>query len=66
MPKRPQITVPMDPALRDLVEGAAADADRTIANWCRRILGAAAVAAVGPPPPRRTEQPQERQQERAA
>jgi uncharacterized protein (DUF1778 family) len=45
--KRNQISVPLDPKLRELVERAAAREDRTMAGWIRRIIAEAARAADG-------------------
>jgi len=44
--KREQLSVPLDPALRDLVERAAAADDRPLASWARRVLAKAARKAV--------------------
>ena len=40
--RREQLSVPVNPELRTLVEQAAAREDRTVANWVRRIIADAA------------------------
>jgi hypothetical protein len=41
MAKREQISVPVNPELRNAVERAAAREDRTVANWIRRVIAEA-------------------------
>jgi uncharacterized protein (DUF1778 family) len=45
--KRNQISVPLDPKLRELVERAAEREDRTVANYVRHLI-AQAVRNAGP------------------
>jgi hypothetical protein len=40
--KREQITIPLDPALREFVERAAAEQDRTMAGQVRHLIAEAA------------------------
>jgi hypothetical protein len=47
MAKREQVSVPLNPELRQYAERAAAQDDRTVAAWIRHLIAEAARTAAG-------------------